>query len=198
MRKNFLVYLILFLILIVGCARKEEKKMVVLPSEIPSEEVVKPEPPAYGYTSFQQRDPFIPLVSETPITDDKPTENKKADLGDIEIIALNLSGIMWDRKESLAMLHDGNNFGYILKKGNLLSDNGQVIKGIKGSILNNNIVILIQGENTVTFNHKTREKRIDTKVKEGRQNYIPNQEMMGIEKEMNIKKIDIDKDIKHQ
>lgn len=186
MRKRFLVCLILSLILIVGCARKEEKKMVVLPSEIPTEEVVKPEPPAYGYTSSQQRDPFLPLVSETPI-DIKPTEDKKASLGDIEITTLNLSGITWDRRESLAMLHDGNRFGYILKKGNLLSDNGKVIKGIKGSISNNNIVVLIQGENTVTFNHKTREKRIDTKIKEGRQNYIPNQEMMGIEKEITNK-----------
>lgn len=194
MRKRFLVCLILSLILIVGCGKKEEKKMMVLPSDIPTEEVVKPEPPAYGYTSSQQRDPFLPLVSETPI-DTKPTEDKKASLGDIEITTLNLSGITWDKKESLAMLHDGNNFGYILKKGNLLSDNGKVIKGIKGSISNNNIVVLIQGENTVTFNHETKGKQIDTKIKEGRQNYIPNQEIMEIEKEIANNK---EMNIKHQ
>lgn len=160
MSKILLVSLILALIPI-SCAKKEEKKVVVLPPKIPIEEPVKPEPPVYRYTSFQLRDPFLPLVVTAPKGEVRPAG--KVDLTAIEITALNLSGLIWDRSESLAMFHDGNNFGYIFKHGNLLADNGKVIKGISGCIKSNNLVVLTQDKTTVTFNLKTGEKESQVK-----------------------------------
>ncbi len=148
--KNFfigLIGLIGFIGLITGCAKKEEKKIVVLPPQIPIE---KPEmylPEKYEYKSLNKRDPFIALV----VSEKKVTEGGKELLSQINIFELEMTGIVWDKKESMAIFHDGNNFGYILKKGRLLADNFKPIEGIRGEITRNNRVFLQQGKSEVTF-----------------------------------------------
>lgn len=136
------------LIVFIGCAKKEERKKLILPPQIPIE---KPEmylPERYEYKSLASRDPFIALV----VSEKKPTEGGKGtNLSEINISDLEITGIVWDKKESMAILHDGNHFGYILKKGKLLADNFKPIAGINGEIIGNNRVFLQQGKSEVNF-----------------------------------------------
>ncbi|MDI6734770.1 MAG: hypothetical protein QME42_01030 [bacterium] len=131
-----------------GCAKKEEKKIVILPPQIPIE---KPEmylPEKYEYKSLNERDPFIALV----VSEKKSSEGGKGPaLSEINIFELEMTGIVWDKKESMAIFHDGNHFGYILKKGSLLADNFKPIKGIRGEIIGNNRAFLQQGKAAVNF-----------------------------------------------
>jgi Tfp pilus assembly protein PilP len=150
MKKNFFILglIMVMSIIIIGCAKKEEKKVVILPPKIP---IAKPEmyvPERYEYKSFRKRDPFVPLV----VSEKKPAAGVEAqDLSQINIADLELSGIIWDEKESMAILHDGNNFGYILKGGRLLADNFKPIKGIRGKIIGNKRIFLQQGKTNVDF-----------------------------------------------
>ncbi|MEW6619247.1 MAG: hypothetical protein AB1422_07920 [bacterium] len=147
-RKFFILSLICGLSLIIGCAKKEEKKVVVLPPQIP---IAKPEmyiPEKYEYKSALTRDPFVPLI----VSEVKPVAGDKGlKLSEINILNLELSGIIWDKKEIMALFHDGNHFGYILKKGNLYADNYRPIAGIWGKFIKNREVFLQQGKTEVNF-----------------------------------------------
>lgn len=149
--KVFTISLILLIGgIITGCAKKGEKKVVILPPKIPIE---KPEiyvPERYEYKSFKSRDPFIPLVVSS---EKKPAVAgvKAVNLSQINISDLELSGIIWDKKESMAILHDGNKFGYILKGGRLFADNFKPIKDITGKIIGNKEVFLQQGKTNINF-----------------------------------------------
>lgn len=149
-KKIFILTLIFVMSNIIGCGKREEKKVYVLPPQIPME---KPElyvPEQYEYKSVVNRDPFEPLI-----VSDAKTRGKEGvrgvDISEIDIANLELSGIVWDRKESMAILHDGNKFGYILKRGRLLADNFRPITGISGKILGNKNVFLQQGKTEVNF-----------------------------------------------
>jgi len=134
---------------IIGCAKKEEKKVVVLPPQIP---MVEPEvyvPEQYEYKSFTKPDPFVPLIVSEK--EQVKGEVKPLNLSQIDIVNLELSGIIWDKKESMALLHDGNKFGYILKRGRLLGDNFKPIRGITGRIIGHERVFLHQGNAEVNF-----------------------------------------------
>ncbi|MEW6096659.1 MAG: hypothetical protein AB1567_09060 [bacterium] len=149
MKKSIFILSLIFVISsVIGCARKEEKKVVILPPKIPVTEPEMYVPERYEYKSLRNRDPFVALI----VSEKKPAEGVKAvDLSQINIINLELAGIIWDKKESVAILHDGNNFGYILEKGRLLADNFKPIKGITGRIIGNERVFLEQGKTEVNF-----------------------------------------------
>jgi len=133
---------------ILCCAKKEEKKIVVLPPQIP---LATPElyvPETYEYKSLKMRDPFVPLVA----SEKKPVVmDKSKSLLEIDIATLELAGLVWDKKESMAILHDGNKFGYVLKRDQLFADNFKPIKGIRGKILGDKSVFLEQGKTEVNF-----------------------------------------------
>jgi len=147
-KKIFILTLIMVISNTLGCAKKEEKKIVVLPPQIPAG---KPElyvPETYEYKSLRIRDPFIPLVA----SEKKPVEmDRSKSLLEIDIATLELDGLVWDKKESMAILHDGNKFGYVLKRGQLFADNFKPIKGISGKILGDKSVFLQQGKTEINF-----------------------------------------------
>lgn len=147
-KKIFFLTLIFVMTIMIGCAKKEAPKRLVLPPQIP---IAKPEmyvPERYEYKSSRERDPFVSLIVEQA----KPVAGVSGtDMSQISIADLELSGIIWDKKEAMAILHDGNKFGYILKKGRLFADNFKPIKGIEGKIIGNKLVFLQQGKTKVNF-----------------------------------------------
>lgn len=147
-KKAFILSLIVVMSDIIGCAKKEEKKMIVLPPQVA---VATPElyvPETYEYKSLRMRDPFVPLIASEKKTIGM---DKSQNLLEIDITNLELTGIVWDKKESMAILHDGNKFGYILKRGRLYADNFKPIKGIYGKILGDKTIFLAQGKTEVNF-----------------------------------------------
>ncbi|MFH1564217.1 MAG: hypothetical protein ABIF11_12510 [Nitrospirota bacterium] len=151
-KKDFITFIYLISLIspmfFIGCAKKEEKKIVILPPKIPIEQPEMYLPEKYEYKSLVLRDPFIALV----VSEKKSTEGGKGvELSEINILDLEMTGIVWDRKESMAIFHDGNRFGYILKKGRLFADNFKPIKGIQGTIIGNNRGFLQQGKSEVNF-----------------------------------------------
>lgn len=147
-KKIFILSLMVLMSNIIACAKKEEKKIVILPPQI---SIAKPElyvPETYEYKSLRMRDPFVPLITSEKKTVEK---DKSLSLLEIDITALELTGIVWDKRESMAILHDGNKFGYILKKERLYADNYKPIKGIYGKILGDKTIFLEQGKREVNF-----------------------------------------------
>lgn len=150
MKGIVLTLCLIFISSIIGCAPKEEPVKPISPPQIP---ITQPEiyvPEQYEYKSFRQRDPFVPLV--TAERRDVPQQQiDTKDPSQIDITNLELSGIIWDKRESMAVFRDQRGFGYILSKGRLLGDNFEPIKGIRGRIVENRRVFLYQGDTEVNF-----------------------------------------------
>lgn len=149
-KKILILNLIFVMSSIIGCAKKEEPKIVVLPPQISMEKPEMYVPEKYEYKSAGIRDPFEPLISSEQKAPGEKVA-KGTQISEIDIVNLELSGIIWDAKESMAVLHDGNKFGYILKRGQLFADNFKPIKGISGKILGHENVFLQQGKTEINF-----------------------------------------------
>lgn len=136
MKKIIVFGLLLNLLVIPAGYAQEQAESASQVSEVPT-----PKPP-YIYQSGNRRDPFKPLISQRAVSREVET------LGEVDIILLNLSGLIWDEGEVLALLHDGGNFGYILKEGRLLGANYQAVEGVYGKVKADG-VYLTQGETEV-------------------------------------------------
>jgi Tfp pilus assembly protein PilP len=157
MRK--IIIILILLISIVGCGRKEEveiKPMVRPPMPVIEIPEVKVEVTPYEYIPADRRDPFVPLIKpevekkEITKPEVKPIEEKIEEIYELDINSLTLSGLIWNGGEALALFHDGGGFGYILKKGLLYGANFEPIKGISG-LIKDNKVTLYQGKRKLIF-----------------------------------------------
>jgi hypothetical protein len=71
----------------------------------------------FRYLAKGRRDPFIPLL------------NKRPDTGAMSLAQLELTGILWNRDESLAVLEDRTGKGYPLRIGDRIGN--ATLTGIK-------------------------------------------------------------------
>lgn len=144
--------LLLNLLILAGFTQEEGAGSAAAPVRQELKEVPTPEPePPFIYQSGNRRDPFKPLVSQ------KAVGREIESPGEVEIVSLSLSGLIWDDGEVLALLHDGGNFGYILKKGRLLAANYRIIEGISG-VIKADGVYLTQGKTKVKLTLREEEK----------------------------------------
>ncbi|MDI6785280.1 MAG: hypothetical protein QMD92_01085 [bacterium] len=121
-------------------------------------EIKEIKPVFYTYQSYGKRDPFVPLIqkiytAETPLKKDGE-ERISLDLKNIHLI-----GIIRDKENSMALLCDHKENGYILKQGSIYDDIGNKLKEIKG-IVKEDYVILEQNKksHTITLSSYVKEE----------------------------------------
>lgn len=146
--RYIIIYAVLGFMIFGGCRRPETPSPPVPHDEV-VEEVTPPPPqlppePTYRYRAGGRRDPFRALVSEEiePVEKERPIFVAKREkvpkevkgVGIFDLDSLRLSGLIWDREEALALLHDKEGNPYILKRGRLLDPNSKPIEGVFGRI----------------------------------------------------------------
>ena len=109
-------------------APKAQAKKEGESSALPPKVSEPAEPPRYF--SAGKRDPFRPLASKAKGAAARPRENLSP-LERFELGQLKLVGIVWDIKESRAMVEDGLGLGYIVKVGTPIGPNEGKVKAIK-------------------------------------------------------------------
>ena len=109
-------------------APKAQAKKEGEASALPPKVSEPAEPPRYF--SAGKRDPFRPLASKAKGAAARPRENLSP-LERFELGQLKLVGIVWDIKESRAMVEDGLGLGYIVKVGTPIGPNEGKVKAIK-------------------------------------------------------------------
>lgn len=168
MIKKLTICLSLFtFILIVGCAKEEvaqPKKERGIPKEevtapaILAREIIRPAPSLYMYRPLDRRDPFKALIEpvEKVTVKPKPTPKVVKEAPpvkrELDIKDLTLAGIVWDARngEAMALLHNGDNYGFILKEGRLLGKGQQRVQGIYGRVVGEE-VRLVQDKTKITL-----------------------------------------------
>lgn len=155
--------IILIIILILGffgCTSKEEIEELeetkgMVPSVPKVEEILQKSkaeikeisPIFYTYCSYGKRDPFVPLDKETYTAKEEYKEKGKITLNLKNIF---LIGVIKDKKGSMALLCDDKENGYVLKQGLLYDDKDNELKGIKG-IIRKDCVVLEQNKKLHTI-----------------------------------------------
>ena len=109
-------------------APKAQAKKEGESSALPPKVSEPAEPPRYF--SAGKRDPFRPLASKAKGAAARPRENLSP-LERFELGQLKLVGIVWDIKESRAMVEDGLGLGYIVKVSTSIGPNEGKVKAIK-------------------------------------------------------------------
>ena len=109
-------------------APKAQAKKEGEASALPPKVSEPAEPPRYF--SAGKRDPFRPLASKAKGAAARPRENLSP-LERFELGQLKLVGIVWDIKESRAMVEDGLGLGYIVKVSTSIGPNEGKVKAIK-------------------------------------------------------------------
>jgi len=99
--------------------------------------------PAFEYKVESGRDPFSPKQLITYVRGQS----------NVQISSLMLEGITitGTNKSALLRTTGGFLFSYIFKDGKLYGDNSKVIEGVSGRILNNNELLLKQGDKEIIF-----------------------------------------------
>lgn len=153
---------ILIIILILGffsCTPKKELEELeqaeeITPStskaEISKAEIKEIRPIFYTYSSYGKRDPFVPLMRETHTAKEEIPEDEKKEKVALNLKNVFLIGVISDKKDSMALLCDNKENGYVLKQGLLYDDKGNELKGIKG-IIRKDYVILEQNKKLHTI-----------------------------------------------
>lgn len=168
MLKELTICLSLFtFIFIVGCAEEESprsrraggmvKDEVTAPA-ILSREIIRPAPSLYMYRPLNRRDPFRALIAQrekVTVTATKPKPAQKLPepvKRELDIRDLTLDGIIWDAENGvgIALLRNGENYGFILKEGRLLGRNQKRMEGIYGRVVGEE-VRLVQDQAKVTL-----------------------------------------------
>ena len=99
--------------------------------------------PVFEYKVESGRDPFSPKQLVTYVR----TQSN------VQISSLMLEGITITGKNKSALLRTtgGFLFSYIFEDGRLFGDNSKVIEGVSGKILNDNELLLKQGDKEIIF-----------------------------------------------
>ncbi len=99
--------------------------------------------PVFEYKVESGRDPFSPKQLVTYVR----TQSN------VQISSLMLEGITINGKNKSALLRTtgGFLFSYIFEDGRLFGDNSKVIEGVSGKILNDNELLLKQGDKEIIF-----------------------------------------------
>ncbi|MFH1096292.1 MAG: hypothetical protein V1749_02170 [Candidatus Desantisbacteria bacterium] len=167
--KLIMVSLMLVLVIVCGCARQKPKEVAVLPVQVLPEPLKeKPVTPQYIYQNIHSRDPFIPLIAESGQADQV---QKGSSIPAVDITELTLIGVVWDKKDSIALARGPGGYTLILRYGMLFYGDSP-IKGVQGKIINNKCILLSQLDKVVTLGFKAS----DTKVMVKGMNLTPGQE----------------------
>ncbi|OIP41258.1 hypothetical protein AUJ95_03575 [Candidatus Desantisbacteria bacterium CG2_30_40_21] len=154
--KLIIVSLSLVLVIVCGCAKQKPKEVAVLPVQVLPEPLKeKPVTPQYIYQNIHSRDPFIPLIVESG----QEIQAQKGSIPDVDITELSLIGVVWDKKDSIALARGPGGYTLILRYGMLFYGDSP-ISGVRGKILNNKFISLSQLDKVVTLGFKAS----DTKV----------------------------------
>lgn len=124
-----------------GCTMQKPKEVAVLPPQILPEPLKeKPITPHYIYQNAHSRDPFMPLIVDSG----QVVQAKKGSaIPDVDITELVLTGIVWDKKETIALVRGPGGNTFILRYG-ILFYGDYPIKGVRGRILNQKYISLSQ------------------------------------------------------
>jgi Tfp pilus assembly protein PilP len=88
----------------------------------------KSEQQIYVYNAKGRRDPFMSLVT---VAKQRPTANKKANpIENYDVSEINLSAIVWDKKQYYALITLPDNKSYTIKKGMTLGLYGGKVQDI--------------------------------------------------------------------
>jgi len=111
----------------------------------PSEKTPSTPPSVYTYDPKGRPDPFVPLVLP------QEREEGKKSLKGLAVSELKLSGIVWDKKEYVALVEAPDGLGYVLKVNDLIGSSARVVR---------------IAPNSVTFEVKEKPFLPDSKIKE--------------------------------
>jgi len=130
-----------------GCGRQKPKEVAMLPPQILPEPLKeKPIIPQYLYQNVHSRDPFMPLIVEGG----QAVQDQKSRIPDVDITELILIGIVWDKKDTIALVRGPGGNTFILRYG-ILFFGDYPIRGVQGKILNQKLVFLTQLDKVVTI-----------------------------------------------
>ncbi|MBI4753030.1 hypothetical protein HY793_01475 [Candidatus Desantisbacteria bacterium] len=179
--KSIIISLMLVLVIVCGCARQKPKQVTVLPPQILPEPLKeKPVTPRYIYQNIHSRDPFIPLIVESGQANQV---QKGSSIPDVDITELSLIGVVWDKKDSIALARGPGGYTLILRYGMLFYGDSP-IKGVRGKIVNNKCISLSQLDKVVTMGFKAS----DTKVMVKGMDLTPKQEELSKEEKQEMMK----------
>ncbi|MEW5766556.1 MAG: hypothetical protein AB1797_02870 [bacterium] len=169
MIKKLTICLSLFIfILIIGCAKEEvarpkrERAISIEEATAPAilaREITRPAPSLYMYRPLDRRDPFKALIEPKKEVTAKPTTPKPKPVKEalpvkreLDIEDLTLAGIIWDAKNggAMALLHNGDNYGFILKEGRLWGKGQRRVEGIYGQVIGEQ-ARLVQDKTKITL-----------------------------------------------
>lgn len=85
--------------------------------------------PAAGLTE-SNRDPFRPMTLRTKVDSNTRKRENLSPLERFELSQLKLVGIVWDVKDSRAMVEDTGGLGYVIKVGTPIGSNDGKVKAI--------------------------------------------------------------------
>jgi len=83
----------------------------------------------YAYDPRGRRDPFAPLATL------QEREERKKGLKGLQVSDLRLSGIVWDKREYVALVEAPDRLGYVLKVNDLIGNTARVAKISPESVL---------------------------------------------------------------
>ncbi|MEK7273663.1 MAG: hypothetical protein AAB110_00255 [Candidatus Desantisbacteria bacterium] len=130
-----------------GCTMQKPKEVVVLPPQISSEPLKeKPIIPQYIYQNTYSRDPFMPLIVDSG----EVIHEQKGKIPAVDVTELVLVGIVWDKKDTIALVRGPGGYTFILRYG-ILFYGDYPIHGVRGKILNQKCVSLSQLDKIVTI-----------------------------------------------
>jgi type IV pilus assembly protein PilP len=95
----------------------------------PAEQATPVPTAAYAYDPGGRRDPFTPLATL------QEREEKKKGLKSLQVSDLRLSGIVWDKKEYVALVEAPDRLGYVLKVNDLIGNTARVARISPESVL---------------------------------------------------------------
>ncbi|MFH1860134.1 MAG: hypothetical protein ABH870_03855 [bacterium] len=144
---RIIVVSMMLIVVCSGCAKQKPKEVAMLPPQISPEPLKgKPIIPQYLYQNIHSRDPFVPLI----VDGGQVVREQKGSVPDVDITELILVGIVWDKKDTIALVRGPGGNTFILRYG-ILFYGDYPIRGVQGKILNQKHVSLTQLDKIVTI-----------------------------------------------
>jgi type IV pilus assembly protein PilP len=93
------------------------------------------EPPKYVYETVERRDPFVPLVSDKPVTKpgEGPVDGQLTPLQQYALDQFRLIGVIIGKGQPAAMVAAPDGKGYVLRRGVKIGKNNGVVISISAS-----------------------------------------------------------------
>ncbi|MDI6780558.1 MAG: hypothetical protein QME49_00375 [bacterium] len=141
-----------------GCTMQKPKEVAVLPVQILPEPLKeKPIIPQYIYQNTHSRDPFMPLIVDSGQV---VQEKKGSKIPDVDVTELILVGIVWDKKDAIALVRGTGGDTFILRHG-ILFYGDYPIQGVRGRILNQKCISLSQCDKIATIGLDAADTKIE-------------------------------------